>query len=74
MEKRMSLAIITTSKFHFERFIIENKLNYEDVKQVQVLSDIKNVIFDYAIEIEGSDNVTNYVINRVRTLNKLTND
>ena len=73
MEKN-PIAIITTSKYQFERYVVKNKLKFSDVKQVKVLSDIKGTIFEYAVEVEGSENVTQYVIDRVRTLNKLTND
>jgi len=61
------IAIITTSKYQFERYVIDNRLQFSDVKQVKVLSDIQGKIFEYAVEIEGSENVTQYVIDRVRT-------
>lgn len=61
-----TIAIITTSKFYFDRYVSENKLNPKFVKQVKVLSDVTNRIFDYAIEIEGSENVTDFVIARVK--------
>jgi hypothetical protein len=63
------IAIITTSKFHFDLYVTKNKLNPENVKQISVLSDIKDTIFDYKVEIEGSNNVTDYVINRVKLRN-----
>jgi hypothetical protein len=63
------IAIITTSKFHFENYVNKKKLDFNDVKQVKVLSDIQGVIFEYAVEVEGSNNVTDYVIKRVRTIN-----
>jgi hypothetical protein len=63
------IAIITTSKFHFHLYVTKNKLNPENVKQISVLSDIKDTIFDYKLEIEGSNNVTDYVINRVKLRN-----
>ena len=65
--KKNPIAVITTSKFHFENYVNEKKLQFEDVKQVQVLSDIQNVIFEYAVQVDGSDNVTQYVIDRIKT-------
>jgi hypothetical protein len=54
MKKQLNpIAVITTSKFHFERYVNENRLQFSDVKQVQVLSDIKGVIFDYAVQVDG---------------------
>jgi len=63
------IAIITTSKFHFDIYVSENNLNPKNVKQVKVLSDIQGEIFDYAVEIEGFENVTQYVIDRVKLRN-----
>jgi len=74
MKKTKPIAVITTSKYQFERYVIDNRLQFSDVKQVKVLSDIQGRMFEYAVEVEGSENVTQYVIDRVRTLNKLTND
>jgi hypothetical protein len=65
-----TIAIITTSKYQFERYVKENRLNPKFVRQVRVLSDVKNRIFDYAVEIEGSENVTDYVIARVNVRTK----
>jgi hypothetical protein len=72
MKKQLNpIAVITTSKFHFERYVNENRLQFSDVKQVQVLSDIKGIIFDYAVQVDGSENVTQYVIDRVQTTKSL---
>ena len=50
----------------------EHRLQFSEVKQVQVLSDIKGIIFDYAVQVDGSENVTQYVIDRVQTIKSLS--
>ena len=73
MKKKSKLiAVITTSKLHFERYVNEHRLQFSEVKQVQVLSDIKGIIFDYAVQVDGSENVTQYVIDRVQTIKSLS--
>ena len=68
-KKTNPIAIITTNEFQFIRYVSENRLWDKKPKQVKVLSDITNVVFEYAVEIEGSENVTDYVIERVQTIN-----
>jgi hypothetical protein len=65
--KKNLIAVITTSKFHFENYVNEKRFQFADVKQVQVLSDIQGVIFEYAVQVDGSENVTQYVIDRIKT-------
>jgi hypothetical protein len=57
------IAIVTTNKQEYLDYIEENKLT--EVKQVRVLSDVKDVEFSEAIYLKGSENVTDYVLNRI---------
>ena len=59
-------AIVTTSKAQFELYCHQHQLNETQAKQVSVLSDVQNQTFSEAILIAGSDNVTWYVIDRIK--------
>jgi hypothetical protein len=56
------IAVVTTNKQEYLDYIEENKLT--DVKQVRVLSDVKDEKFSEVIYLKGSCNVTDYVLNR----------
>ena len=60
------IAIVTTSKVHFDHYVAKMNLSKKEAKQVRVLSDIKNVTFSASIEIDGSNNVTDYVIKNIQ--------
>lgn len=59
------IAVVTTSKYHFDNYVKKLDLKPSEAKQVSVLKDIENVKFSAKIEIEGSANVTDYVIKNI---------
>ena len=61
------LAVITKDRFQYERYCEIKKLkNLKDAKQVSIMSDIKNEKFTDLILIEGSLDVTDYVVKEVK--------
>ncbi len=60
------IAIVTTSKVHFDHYVTKMNLSKKEAKQVSVLSDVKDVKFTSMIEIDGSNNVTDYVIKNIK--------
>lgn len=63
---QLRVAVITISKYHFDQFCQKHSLNETTAKQVRILSDIKNEVFLSKEEIEGSNNVTDFVIKNVK--------
>jgi hypothetical protein len=59
-------AIVTTSQAQFQLYCHQHQLTENDAKQVSVLSDVQNQTYSEAILIAGSDNVTWYVIDRIK--------
>ena len=57
------IAIVTTNKQEYLDYIEENNLT--EVKQVRVLSDVKDEKFSEAIYLKGAENVTDYVLDRI---------
>ena len=61
------LAVITKDRFQYERYCEIKKLkNLKDTKQVSIMSDIKNEKFTDLVLIEGSLDVTDYVVKKVK--------
>ena len=60
------IAIVTTSKAQFELYCHQHQLNESQAAQVAVLSDVKNKTFTDMVLIEGSSNVTDYVIGKIK--------
>jgi len=65
-------AVVTTSENAYNHYVKENDL--KECKQVSRLSDIKDVIFDGKIEIDGHSNVTDYVKNNIVLTDTATTD
>jgi hypothetical protein len=62
------IAIVTVSKAHFIMYCQQNNLNETQAAQVARLSDVKNKKFTDMVLIDGSNNVTDYVISKIRTV------
>ena len=61
------IAVITKDRFQYERYCEIKKLkNLKDTKQVSIMSDIKNEKFTDLVLIEGSLDVTDYVVKKVK--------
>lgn len=60
------IAVVTTSKVHFDHYVAKMNLSKKEAKQVRVLNDIKDVKFLSIILIDGSENVTDYVIKNIQ--------
>ena len=63
-------AVVTTSKKEFTQYLEFNNLNETQCKQVRILDDVQldkrnPIVFSDAIYLKGSENVTNYVLNRI---------
>jgi Ca2+-binding EF-hand superfamily protein len=65
------IAVVTMSKYHFDNYLKKFGLKPTEAKQISVLSDIDNakiekVKFTSVVEIEGSDNVTDFVKKEIK--------
>ncbi len=59
------IAVVTTSKAEFDYYVASMGLSKKEAKQVKVLSDIQGFVFSSMIEIQGSNNVTDHIINNI---------
>jgi hypothetical protein len=65
MNQQSRIAVITVSREAYLRYCIVNQLSDQTAKQVSILRDIQGEEFSEKILIDGSHNVTNYVIDNL---------
>lgn len=62
------IAVVTISKAHFLMYCRNNNLNDIQAKQVCRLSDVEGRYYSDIVLVEGANNVTDYVLERIRTI------
>lgn len=65
MKDIKKVAIITTSREQFERYLRINEVSERTCKMVRIKKDIEDEEFLSIEKIEGSQNVTDWVINNI---------
>ncbi len=59
-------AIVTTSKKNYENYLTAHNLTQKEAKWVSVLRDIKDTEFSSVEFISGFENVTDFVISKIK--------
>jgi hypothetical protein len=62
------LALVTTSKFHYEQYLIKYGLSVKNTKQVSILKDVLGFEFSGIEMLDESSNVTDYVISKIKVV------
>ena len=62
------IAVFTTKKEIFNLYLHQENLKLNQAKQISRLSDIDGTIYDKVIDLDPLSNVTDYVRERVRTV------
>jgi hypothetical protein len=61
-------AVLTTKKEIFNLYLHQENLKPNQAKQISRLSDIDSTIYDKVVDLDPLSNVTDYVRERVRTV------
>lgn len=63
-------AVVTTSKKNYEAYLNIHNLNNKEAKWVSILKDIQDCEFSSVDFIAGFENVTDYVIKKIKLIDE----
>lgn len=62
------IAVVTVSRRNYENYLIANNIPPQEAKWVSILKDVVNDEFTSVEFISGFENVTDFVINRIKKI------